>query len=122
MPTRARKPNEIARQVMPLMLLGIAFIGSNASYTIVDDEAMSLGAAAQSVRAMLGMIRSGVSQHGHPPLYDILFHFYLRATGGRFESLRVPSIVFFLVGLFLLARAAGQGGFRCMVPIVFIRR
>jgi hypothetical protein len=110
MPVRARKPNEIARQVMPLMLLGIALIASNSNFTIVDDETSVFGAAAQPVRTILAMLWSGVNQHGNPPLYDILFHFWLRLTGGTFESLRVPSILFFLGGLFMLARAAVRLG------------
>jgi hypothetical protein len=110
MPVRARKPNEIARQVMPLMLLGIALIASNSSFTIVDDETSVFRAAAQPVRTMLASLWSGASQHGNPPLYDILFHLWLRLTGGTFESLRVPSIVLFLAGLFMLARAAARLG------------
>jgi hypothetical protein len=106
MPVRARKPNEMARQVMPLMLLGIALIVTNSNFTFVDDETSVLGVAAQPVRTTFTMLWSGVSQHGTPPLYDILFHFWLRLTGGTFESLRVPSILFFLGGLFMLARAA----------------
>jgi hypothetical protein len=110
MPPRSRKPNEIARQVMPLMLLGIGLVASNANFTIAEDETSSLGVAAQPVRETLGMVWSGNGHIGHPPLYDILFHFWLRLTGGAFESLRVPSILFFLAGLFLLARAARRPG------------
>ena len=110
MPVRARKPNEMARQVMPLMLLGIALIATNSNFTIVDDETSVLVAAAQPVRTSLAMLWSGASQNGSPPLYDILFHFWLRLTGGTFDSLRVPSILFFLGGLFMLARAAARLG------------
>ena len=110
MPVRTGKPNEIARQVMPLMLLGIGLISSNAQFTIIDDETSILGAAIQPVRATLALFWSGEGQHEHPPLYDILLHFWLRWTGGAFESLRVPSILFFLAGLFLLARAARRLG------------
>src|SRR5258708_20631591 len=110
MPVRARKPNEIARQVMPLMLLGIALVASNSSFTIVDDETSVFRAAAQPVRTMLAMLWSGASQHGNPPLYDILFRLWLRLTGGTFESLRVPSILLFLAGLFMLARAPARLG------------
>src|ERR1700680_4313640 len=110
MPARARKPNEMARQVMPLMLLGIALIVTNSNFTFVDDETSGLGVAAQPVRPTFTMLWSGVSRHRTPPLYDILFHFWLRLTGGTFESLRVPSILFFLGGLFLLARAAVRLG------------
>src|ERR1700676_3807891 len=110
MPVRPRKPNELARQVMPLMLLGIELIASNFYFTIVDDETSILRAAALPVRTMLAQLWSGVSQHGNTPLYDIFFHFWLRLTGGAFESLRVPSILFFLTGLFMLARAAARLG------------
>jgi hypothetical protein len=110
MPVRPRRPNEIARQVMPLLLLGIALVGTNSSFTIVDDEASILGSAARPVRAMLALLWSGAGGIDHPPLYEILLHFWLRLTGGTFESLRVPSILFYLAGLFLVARAAGRLG------------
>src|ERR1700682_6776660 len=122
MPVRIGKPNEIARQVMPLMLLGIGLIGSNAQFTIIDDETSILGAATQPVRATLALFWSGEGQHEHPPLYDILLHFWLRWTGGAFESLRVPSILFFLAGLFLLARAAVRlGGPSSAQAVVWLR-
>jgi hypothetical protein len=121
MPPRARKPNEIARQVMPLLLCGAALIGSASTFTIIDDEARILGAAAQPLRTTLALFWSGVGQHEHPPLYDILLHFFLRSTGGAFESLRIPSILFFLAGLFLLARAAGRlGGPASAVAVVWL--
>ncbi len=37
-----------------------------------------------------------------------VLHFWLRWTGGNFEYLRIPAILFFLAGLFLLGRAAGR--------------
>jgi hypothetical protein len=110
MPVRPRRPNEIARQVMPLLLLGIGLVASNSSFTIVDDEASSLGFATQPVRAMLDLIWSGAGRIDHPPLYEILLHFWLRLTGGTLESLRMPSILLYLAGLFLVARAAGRLG------------
>jgi hypothetical protein len=110
MPVRPRRPNELARQVMPLLLLGIGLVGTNSSFAIVDDEASILGSAAQPVHTTLALIWSGAGRISHPPLYDILLHFWLRLTGGTFESLRVPSILFYLAGLFLVARAAGRLG------------
>lgn len=110
MPVRTRKPNEIAQQVMPLLLLGIALIATNSTYAIVDDETPVFGAAAQPVQTTLASLWSDVSPHGAPPLYDIFFHFWLRITGGAFEALRVPSVLFFLAGLFMLARSAARLG------------
>ena len=106
MPARQRKPNEIAQQVVPLLLLGIGLVTTNNSVTIIDDESLILDAATNPVRTTLGLFFSGTGQHQHPPLYDIILHFWLRWTGGNFDYLRIPSIFFFLAGLFLLGRAS----------------
>jgi hypothetical protein len=110
MPRRARNPNEAAQQILPLLLLGIGLVASNNYLTFIDDETWILDAAMQPVRTTLGLFVSGAGQHEHPPLYDIVLHFWLRWTGGNFEYLRVPAIFFFLAGLFLLGRAAGRMG------------
>src|ERR1019366_8887874 len=99
MPILNQKRKEIARQVIPLLLFGAALIGSNRNFTFIDDEVWILDGAAQPVRTTLALFRAGLGQHEHPPLYDILLHFWLRWTGGNFEYLRVPSVLFFLVGL-----------------------
>jgi len=52
----------------------------------------------------------GAGRIDHPPLYEILLHFWLRLTGGTLESLRFRSILLYLAGLFLVARAAGRLG------------
>jgi hypothetical protein len=110
MPPRNRKPNEIAQQLMPLLIFGIVLVSSGRSFTFIDDEALTLRAAIEPVRTTLQLFLSGTGQHEHPPLYDLLLHFWLRCTGGAFEYLRVPSVFFFLVGIFLLARAAKRLG------------
>ncbi len=106
MPPRQRQPNEIAVQVVPLLLLGIGLVTTNNSVTFIDDESKILGAAANPLRTTISLFLSGTGQHEHPPLYDILLHFWLRLTGGNFDYLRVPSILFFIAGLFLLSRAS----------------
>jgi len=106
MPVRQRKPNEIAQQVMPLLLLGIGLVTTNNSVTFLDDEATTLGAAANPLRTTLAMFSSNSGLHVHSPLFDILLHFWLRWTGGNFDYFRLPSILFFLAGLFLLGGAA----------------
>ena len=105
MPVRQRKPNEITQQVIPLLLLGIGLVTTNNSATFLDGEATILGAASNPLRTMLGLFFSGAGTHEHPPLYEIILHFWLRWTGGNFDYLRIPSILFFLAGLFLLGRA-----------------
>jgi hypothetical protein len=106
MPVRQRQPNEIAQQVVPLVLLGIGMVFTNNTVTFIDDESTIVGAAANPLRATLTQLLSGAGRHEHPPLYDILLHFWLRWTGGNFDYLRIPSILFFLAGLFLLGRAS----------------
>lgn len=106
MPVRQRQPNQVALQVVPLLLLGIGLVTTNAAATIIDDEATILGVAAGPLRSMLSAFFSGSGRHEHPPLFDILLHLWLRWTAGNFDYLRIPSILFFIAGLFLLGRAA----------------
>jgi hypothetical protein len=105
MPVRERKPSMAAQQVIPLLLLGIGLVTTNNSVTFIDDESIILGAAGNPLRSTIALFFSGGGKHEHPPLYDILLHFWLRWTAGNFDYLRIPSILFFLAGLFLLARA-----------------
>jgi hypothetical protein len=105
MPVRQRKPNEIAQQVVPIVLLGIGLVTTNNSVTFIDDESIILSVASNPLRTTLAQYFSGAGRHEHPPLYDILLHFWLRWTEGNFDYLRIPSVLFFLAGLFLLARA-----------------
>ncbi|HWF12939.1 MAG TPA: hypothetical protein VG272_04325 [Candidatus Acidoferrales bacterium] len=105
MPSRQRKPSELTQQVIPLLLLAIGLMTTNNSAPVIDDEAIILGGAASPLRSSLASFFSGAGQHEHPPLYDVLLHFWLRWTQGNFDFLRIPSILFFIAGLFLLARA-----------------
>jgi hypothetical protein len=110
MPVRPRKSNETVKQVMPLLILGIGLVASNNYFTVIDDETSILNAAMQPVRTTLALFLSGAGQHEHPPLYDLVLHFWLRWTAGNFDYLRIPAILFYLAGLFLLGRAARHLG------------
>jgi hypothetical protein len=89
-----------------LLLLAFILFSTNHLFTFIDDEANILGPAAQPTGAFLSSLGTLLRGHEHPPLYDLLLHFWLRATGGAMDWLRVPSVVFFVVGLFCLSRAA----------------
>jgi hypothetical protein len=95
-----------ARDGFPLFLLGITLVYSNRWFTVDYDEVSVLRAAAQPLYTTSAIFRSGIGQHEHPPLHDLLMHVWLVFTGGAFDWLRAPSIAFFLGGLFLLSRAA----------------
>ena len=110
MPALRRKPNELAGQAMPLLLLGMGLIASNRYVTFVDGEVRSLDAAAQPVGTLFTSYLAGPAHSDLPPLYGIVLHFWLRWTNWNFEYLRIPAIAFFLIGLFFLARSAHRFG------------
>ncbi|HEV2520762.1 MAG TPA: hypothetical protein VGT24_00155 [Candidatus Acidoferrales bacterium] len=109
MPPRQRKPSEMTLQLVSLVLLGVGLVSSNPSATILDDEAQTLSQATQQLHDLFArFFSSSQIPYSHPPLFDILLHFWLRWTGGSFAYLRIPSILLFLAGFFLLAQAARQ--------------
>jgi hypothetical protein len=58
------------------------------------------------VRQTLRLYLSGTGEHEHPPLYDLILHGWLRITGGDMHLLRVPAILFYLLGAYALAASA----------------
>lgn len=106
MPKRPPVRIGAARQILLLALFGVALGISNRFFVFIDDETSIIAAAADPVRKTLGLFWSGVGQHEHPPLYDLLLHFWLWLTGGAMDWLRAPSICFYILGLWLLSRAA----------------
>jgi hypothetical protein len=106
MPARQRNSSAVAQQIVPLLLLGIGLVTTNNSVTFLNDEATTLGAAVDPLRTLIGQSVHGISADGFHPLFDSILHFWLQATGGNFDYLRAPSVLFFLAGLVLLGRAA----------------
>ncbi len=106
MPPRPRKPNPVAQQLVPLLLLGIGLVTTNNSITFLNEEAVTLGFAARPLRQILAQSARGSGAAGFHPLFAVILHFWLRATGGTFDYLRVPSLLFLLAGVFLLGRAS----------------
>src|SRR5579862_5912733 len=90
---------------VPLGLLAFVLSFTNRGLTLLDDESSALSLAIQPLRATLSLFRSGMGQHGYSALNGLILFAWLRLTGGAFAWLRAPSIVFFLLGLFLLSRA-----------------
>lgn len=90
----------------PLVALGVLFISSDVRFAFTDDEATTLNTAAQSFRAIFAAFRANASVHPHPPLYDFLLHLWLLATNGAPALLRLPAVLLFLLGAWVLSRAA----------------
>ncbi len=105
-PTRSRGILE----VFILAALGWLLISSNHWLSFIDDETTIINDSVMPVHQMISSFTSGAGLHEHPPLFELIYHFWLRATGGAFDWLRVPGILFYLVGLWLLARIGNYLG------------
>ena len=106
MPARQRKSHAVAQQIIPLLLLGIGLVSTNNSVTFLNEEATTLGATVNPLRALIAQSVHATAAAGFHPLFDAILHFWLQATGGNFDYLRVPPVLFFLAGFLLLGRAA----------------
>ncbi len=93
-----------------LIAIGLMLFATNRWITFIDDETTIITTAAQPLQATLHAFSALESLHEHPPLYDVLLHFWLLITREAWVALRLPAIAFYLLGLWLLARAAEEIG------------
>jgi hypothetical protein len=89
-----------------LLALGAALLTTNSWFPAVDDECSIINAAARPAHETLMIFLRCAGQFEHPPLYDLVLHGWLRLTGGEIHLLRFPSILFYVLGAWLLAKAA----------------
>jgi hypothetical protein len=101
-----------AFDVFLLTALALVLFLTNSRIMFIDDEVTIISDAAAPLRQTLDAFRSGQALHQHPPLYDILLHFWLHLSGGTLFALRLPSIAFYILGLWLLSHAAAKMGGR----------
>jgi Dolichyl-phosphate-mannose-protein mannosyltransferase len=99
-------------EIALLGALGVMLVATNRWITFIDDETSIITTAAQPLRATLHAFWIGEGLHEHPPLYDVLLHFWLSITRDAWGALRLPAIACYLLGLWLLARAAEEIGGR----------
>ena len=92
-----------------LLLSGLAVVIllTNTWFSVLDDEAYQVGSAAQTISVVVKQFRTNDAQL-HPPLPDILLHFWLRLTRNSLFLLRVPSILFFVLGIWVSSLAAAE--------------
>ncbi len=93
---------------LALLLLGLALFATNPAFTLVDDEVNVFVFATEAAAPFLHSYWIGEAPHPHPPLYDLILHGWLRVTKGDLRLLRVPSILFYVLGLWFLALAAAK--------------
>ena len=107
--------------LVPLIVVLCAFIASDRYLSFLEDETFIVNAARQPVAQTLALFWSGGGQHEHPPLSDLLLHFWLPVAGSSPWLLRLPSEVFYLAGILLLALTAqflaGSSAFTSMIYV-----
>ena len=104
-----------------LPLLAVALVTTNRWFTVIDDEAFIIDRAAKPARQTIQLFLSGAGEHQHPPLYDLLLHGWLRLTNGDSHLLRVLEIVCYVLGAWVLAKAAERlGGSRSQTYVLWI--
>jgi len=90
-------------QLLVLFLLGASLLLTNRWFTEVDDEYAIIDGAARPILQTIRLYLSGAGEHEHPPLYDLILHGWLQLTHGGQQLLRVPSVIFYLAGAWILA-------------------
>ena len=119
------KKNSVDRLlVVAAFALGAALLASNRWFTAVDDECFIINLATRPVLDTIRLYMRGAGGLEHPPLFDFILHGWLRLTSGEMHLLRVPSILFYVLGAFALAKAGerlggkgGQVGVFCLVAL-----
>jgi hypothetical protein len=103
---------------------GAALLASNNWFPAVDDECAIVDRAAKPLSQTIQLYVRGIGEHEHPPLYDIILHGWLRLTGGEIHLLRIPAILFFVLGTWILAKVAkrlsGSGSQTWVVFLVLL--
>ncbi|HYM10559.1 MAG TPA: glycosyltransferase family 39 protein [Bryobacterales bacterium] len=89
-----------------LAAYGLFLFLTNALVIISEDEANIASAAGTSMREWVAAALAGQAGFHHPPLSEVVLHFWLRWTGERLALLRVPSIVFYCLALWIVAETA----------------
>ncbi|HYO80093.1 MAG TPA: glycosyltransferase family 39 protein [Bryobacteraceae bacterium] len=87
--------------------------------TVLEDEVSIVTMARQPVSKTLAVFTTGPGQHEHPPLSDLVLHLWLPIGGWAPWALRLPSIVYYLAGLLVLAsvarKLAGDSAFMALL-------
>lgn len=99
-----RRPLMIAVSVA--WLAAVAF--TNPKFSFLEDEATQVVDATSSLEKIVSSFWFAGGVHEHPPLSDILLHFWLPLAGSSPTLLRLMPAILFLAGLWLLSLAASK--------------
>ncbi len=87
-------------------LLALVLFLTNPYFSMLEDETSIITAANASTSETLDLFVTGQGQHEHPPLSDILLHFWLPLAGVSPSLVRLPSIICYSVALVIFGAAA----------------
>lgn len=99
-----------ARMAIALAALGVILMATNPWFTAVDDEVVIADVAARPALQTIKVFLGGSGQHEHPPLSDLFLHGWLWLTNANLHLLRLPSVVFYLLGIWFLVQTARHIG------------
>jgi hypothetical protein len=88
------------------LLVSFALYFTNPFFTVLDDETSIITAANAPIVQTLSLFVSGQGQHEHPPLSDLVLHFWLPIAETSPSVVRVPSILFYAAALVVFATVA----------------
>jgi hypothetical protein len=89
-----------------LLVYGVLLSLGSRTLTVFEDEASVISMASADAGHTIGLFWSGEGQHEHPPLYDLVLHAWMSFTDGSPAQLRLPTVVFFCVALWLIGATA----------------
>ena len=92
--------------VVGALIVAIALFFSNPHFSLLEDETSIIDAAGAPLNRTIELFTTGAGQHEHPPLSDILLHFWLPVAGVNPSLVRLPSILFYAIALLSFALAA----------------
>lgn len=105
-----RRPRQLPQWLGTLAIVAVyaaVMVATNTRFTILDDEADSIAIAGRPVAAALWPFFGGAAFHElHPPLTEILVHFWLIATHYTFFLLRVFANIFYVGAVLITAKSA----------------
>jgi hypothetical protein len=107
-----------------LLFYATILIATNQYITHLDDETTIIVKANFPVTETLRLFITSAGQHEHPPLTDILLHYWLKLTDNRLDLLRILSIIFFVLGIYTIAQCgrhlAGNRGFWATILVAIL--
>src|SRR5690242_11689710 len=100
------KHRALLHGLMGATLIALVLFLTNPYFSMLEDETSIIVAANAPIAHTLEIFASGEGQHEHPPLSDLLLHFWLPVAGVNPSLIRLPWIILYSIGMMMFAMAA----------------